>query len=448
MTLRRSRELSNACVSDRLLDVVGRVSTTLHGWEDLDPLIDRVGNARYVLLGEATHGTAEFYNWRRIISQRLIREKGFSFIAVEGDWPDCYRVNRFVKGYDEADRTARDALHAFKRWPTWMWANDEVAALAEWLRQYNVRWPKSPVGFFGLDVYSLWDSLQAVSHYLQSHEGRAVEFVQRAVRCFEPYGDDVQDYACATRWDFASCEDEVVELLRAIRAHTPHWANDGREAHFDAEQNALIAVDAEHYYRAMVRGNAQSWNVRDQHMADTLDRLMKHHGGSAKAIIWAHNTHIGDARFTDMADDGMFNLGQLVRQRHADEGVVLVGFSTHSGTVIASEAWDAPMRRIVVPEGREGSWEDVLHRVSPGDKLVLFDGVDPSRDRELFELRGHRAIGVVYRPQFEHFGNYVPTVLPRRYDALIYFDETRALHPLALRPVIEHEPSETYPTGM
>jgi erythromycin esterase-like protein len=420
----------------------------LHGWEDLDPLMERIGDAHYVLLGEASHGTADFYDWRRTISQRLIREKGFSFIAVEGDWPDCYRINRYVKGYADAGESAREVLHAFERWPTWMWANEEVVALVEWMRDHNRQRPdEQRVGFYGLDVYSLWDSMHAVLGYLDRADGPAGQAARRAFECFEPFGYDAQEYAEATAWTPTTCEEEVVELLRELRQRASLYEHDGREAFFNAEQNALVVKNAETYYRTMVRGDARSWNVRDQHMAETLARLMMHHGRDAKAIVWEHNTHIGDARYTDMAAGGMVNVGQLIRERHADDGVVLVGFSSHRGTVIAGDAWGAPMREMAVPPARDGSWEDILHQASKGDRLWI---IDPTVDHDvpLFEPRGHRAIGVVYRPQHEAFGNYVPTIMPKRYDALAFVDESHALHALHMRARLDHEVPETFPTGI
>jgi erythromycin esterase len=431
----------------RLEAAVTACATPLHGWEDLDPLFERIGNAHYVLLGEATHGTAEFYDWRRLISQRLIRERGFSFIAVEGDWPDCYRVNRYVKGYPDAGSSARDVLHAFERWPTWMWANEEVERLAEWLRRHNETAPAArQVGFYGLDVYSLWDSMRAVLDYLESTDGSAVAAARRAFECFEPYAEDVQEYARATMWAPASCEDDVVSLLQELRRHAPRYDRDGRDAYFDAEQNAIVAKNAESYYRTMVRGDSPSWNVRDRHMMVTLNRLMQHHGPHAKAIVWEHNTHIGDARYTDMAVAGMVNVGQLAREEHAAEGVVLVGFSTYQGSVIAGDEWGAAPRRMRVPAGRFGSWEEVLHRVMPADKMLIFDPDD--LPREFFEERGHRAIGVVYRPQHEAYGNYVPTVLPKRYDAVLSLDHSRAVHPLHVPAIVNQDLPETYPTGL
>jgi erythromycin esterase-like protein len=429
-----------------LVQRIGRMALPLEGPKDLGPLLERIGEARYVLLGEASHGTSEYYQWRAWISQRLVREKGFSFIAVEGDWPDCYRVNRYIKGYSDSGLDAREILDAFRRWPTWMWANEEVVALAEWLRRHNAGLPESHrIGFFGLDVYSLWESLYAVIGFLHKAEPSALPAARRAFRCFHPYGEDVQEYARATAMVPTSCEDEVVALLEELHSKAPRHRDDGREAFFAAEQNALVVEGAEAYYRAMVRGGPDSWNIRDRHMTETLERLMRHHGPDAKAIVWEHNTHIGDARATDMADDGMVNVGQLVRERHAGDGVVLVGFGSHRGRVIAGDEWEAPMESMPVPPAREGSWEDVLHRAGASDKLLLFDGVRD--DDDVIEERGHRAIGVVYHPHSERFGNYVPTVLPRRYDAFCYIDETRALHPLHPRADLRKMP-DTYPSGV
>jgi erythromycin esterase-like protein len=415
--------------------------------DDLDPLMERIGEARYVLLGEASHGTSEYYTWRTQISQRLIREKGFSFIAVEGDWPDCYRVNRFVRAAPESGTSAREVLHTFDRWPTWMWANKEIVVLAEWLRDYNDGLPEErKAGFYGLDVYSLWSSMREVIRYLERTDPDAVRAAWSAFRCFEPYGEDVQQYAWATRLVPTSCEDEVVALLAEIQQQAPRDREQDREASFSAEQNAVVAKNAEHYYRTMVHGGSASWNVRDHHMMETLERLMEHHGSAAKAIVWEHNTHIGDARATDMARTGMVNIGQLARQRKQKDGVMLVGFGSHRGSVIAGKEWEAPMERMPVPPAREGSWEDIMHRAGMQDKLLLLtDGAAPAG---FLEPRGHRAIGVVYDPAYEAFGNYVPTVLPRRYDAFLYIDQTEALHPLHLQPREDHEVPETYPAGV
>jgi erythromycin esterase len=424
------------------------LATPLRTPKDLDPLLNRIGDARYVLLGEASHGTAEFYTWRAAISRRLIKEKGFSFIAVEGDWPDCYRVNRYVKGYPDVGASARGVLHAFDRWPTWMWANHEIVELAEWLRGHNDVLPESArVGFYGLDVYSLWDSLYQVMGYLRKHDPSALKAAQHAFRCLEPHGEDVQEYARATLWTDESCEQEVIALLAELRRSPPAYPDDGRATHFNAEQNALVVKNAEHYYRTMVHGGADSWNFRDRHMTQTLKQLMAHHGPNARAIVWEHNTHIGDARFTDMADEGMVNVGQLVREQHGAGGTVLVGFGTYQGSVIAGREWEAPMERMIVPPAHECSWEQIMHQAGAEDKLLLFP--ESQMTRELLERRGHRAIGVVYHPEYERFGNYVPTVLPRRYDAFVYLDQTQALHPLhEVHAREDSEVPETYPTGV
>ena len=431
---------------DGVIEAIRGRALPLEDDADLDPLLDRIGDARIVLLGEASHGTHEYYTWRDRISRRLIAEKDFDFIAVEGDWPDCYTLNLYVKDWDAPGASATEVLHAFARWPTWMWANKEVAHLAEWLRDFNrTRSDELKVGFYGLDVYSLWESIDVVTRYLERVDPALAERARRAYGCFDPYEEDVQEYAWATAMVPTDCEEEVIATLSELRRKGPDFRREGPEAYFNAEQNALVAQNAERYYRAMIRGGAASWNVRDTHMMETLERLLKHHGPKSRAIVWEHNTHVGDARATDMARSGMVNIGQLAREAYGSD-VVIAGFSTHRGSVIAGESWGAPMQRIPVPEAREGSWEHLLHEASPQDKLLLLEGLDGA-DGAL-ERRGHRAIGVVYRPEREAFGNYVPTVLPYRYDAMLYIDRTHALHPLHLAPVEDHEVPETYPSGM
>jgi erythromycin esterase len=433
--------------ADPAVDDLRALARPLADPGDLDVLLDRIGDARFVLLGEASHGTSEYYVWRARLTKRLIEEQGFAFIAVEGDWPDCYAVNRYIKAYPDGGADARSVLQTFARWPTWLWANWEIVAVAEWLRRTNAgRPPEQQVGFYGLDVYSLWESLASVLDYLERTDPDAAAAARRAYRCFEPYGEDVQEYARATAFVNASCEADVVAMLTELRANAPVYRDDGREGYFNAEQNALVARNAERYYRAMVRGGGESWNVRDRHMAETLDRLLQHHGPAAKAIVWAHNTHIGDARATDMAQAGMVTVGQLVREAHADDGVVLVGFTGHRGSVIAGAAWGAPLERMTVPPAAPGSWEDVLHRAGERDALVILP--EPGAGASLRAPRGQRAIGVVYDPTSERAGNYVPTVLPARYDALLSFEETTAVHPLQVRPRDAGEPPETYPWGV
>jgi erythromycin esterase len=429
-------------------DIIRQVAHPLHTDADLDPLLERIGDSRFVLLGEASHGTSEYYLWRARLSKRLIQEMGFSFIAVEGDWPDCYRVNRYIKGYQDSGASAYEVLKGFERWPSWMWANWEVTALVEWLRSYNKDLPnKEKIGFYGLDVYSLWESLSEVMRYLEENAPESLEAAYRAYKCFQPYGENVQAYAYASQLIPTSCEDDVMKLLLEMQ-HKSHRAvpeSDG-EAAFNAEQNAYVAFGAERYYRTMIYGDAESWNIRDRHMAETLNRLVKQFGDTSKAIIWEHNTHIGDARATPMAAAGMLNVGQLVRDDHSSHGVVLVGFGSYQGDVIAGKHWGAPMERLPVPEAIEGSWEAILHKTLGEDYLLIFS--DSQEAKSFFKgVHGHRAIGVVYNPAERQGGGFVPSALSRRYDAFIYLEASQALHPLYLESHLDETP-ETYPWGV
>jgi len=421
---------------------LGAMAHPLQTPAHLDPLLDLVGDAKFVLLGEASHGTSEYYTWRTALTRRLVAEKGFSVVAVEGDWPDCRRIHRYLR--EGAQRPvlagAREVLHAFARWPTWMWANREVVRLVEWMREWSTQPDNVPLSFYGLDIYSLWESMTEIVSYLRRSSPESLPAAIAAFECFGATSSNAEAYAWRTRWLREDCESEVVRLLTEIRQRACGSAED----RFDAEQNALVLKNAEAYYRTMVRGGPDSWNVRDSHMTDTLERIAEHHGREARVIVWAHNTHVGDARFTDMAEDGMVNVGQLLRERRGIE-VVLVGFGSYVGSVIAGRQWDAPMERMGVPPAREGSWEELLHLAVGSDRLLILSGMD---EPALLKPRGHRAIGVVYHPEREA-GNYVPTVLPRRYDAFVYLDRTEALHPLReVLPLEEGEMPETWPTGM
>lgn len=373
---------------------------------DFDVLLDRVGDARVVILGEAGHGTHEFYRRRALLTRRPITERGFSFVAVEVDWPACARVDGSVRHRSGAPEDPRAALTDFDRRPTWMWANEEVVEFTRWLR---------------------------------THDPEEVPSALAACRCFEPHGEDPQEYALSTRFVPGGCENEVVDLLVRRQA-----AGDGAGT-FGAWQNAEVVAGAERYYRAVLGGGQPSWNVRDRHMDETLDRLLDHHGPGSKAVVWAHNTHVGDARGTDMPRSGLVTVGQPARERYGPEQVVLVGFGAHSGTVVAGEAWGAGTRVMSVPPAGTGSLEDVLHRHAPDAALVTF----PRSDQPdlLTATLAHRAIGVVHHPERERWGNYASTVLGERYDAFLWFDRTTALRPLHTRRVDALEP-ETYPSGV
>lgn len=417
-------------------------SYPLENIRHLDPLLAAIGDARVVMLGEASHGTSEYYNWRTVISRRLIEEKGFNFIAVEGDWPDCYAVNRYIKHYEDGG-SPREVLGVFQRWPTWMWGNWEVAALIHSLHRHNSGLPAAErVGFYGLDVYSLYDSLQKIIDYLQQKDPAMLAVAQAAFLCFEPYYENPQGYALATRGLVpVSCQEAVVEVLRKIQDNLPAFA-DEHESSFNQEQNARVAVNAEAYYRAMLQGGGASWNVRDRHMDETLARLLDWHGPDSKAIIWAHNTHVGDARATDMARARLVNIGQLARERYGDKQCFLVGMGSYQGTVVAGEAWGAPQEVMNLPPARPGSWEDYLYQAGRGNQLIF--AADIHRLSDLQMPVDHRAVGVVYNPATEAFTNYVPSWVNERYDAFLFFPESRALHALDLHADADKLP-ETFP---
>ena len=426
-------------------ETVGSNARPLSESADLDRLVEAASDASYVLVGEASHGTSEFYRWRARLTARLIEEANVAFVGVEGDWTDCYGVNRYVRHRGSDGDDARSVLDAYDRWPTWMWANWEVLEFVEWLRERNAaRPPESRVGFYGLDVYGLYESMAAVIDYLSDRDPEMAARVRDAYQCFEPYGDDAREYARSTRLIPEDCREEVIDVLTDLRRGVSGRDDGTAESEFDAEQNALVVRNAEEYYRSMAEGGVAAWNVRDRHMTDTVDRLMERPAVDGTAVVWAHNTHVGDARATDMADRGEVNVGQLVRERHGADDVLLVGFGTHGGSVIAGESWGAPMERMTVPPSRETSYGDVFHRADVGDAYLTFDDVDDGSP--LDAERGHRAIGVVYHPERE-LGNYVPTVLPERYDSFVHLEETSTLHPLHLEPYAA-SPPETYPWGV
>jgi erythromycin esterase len=411
--------------------------------KDLSSLVEDIGNRRIVMLGEASHGTHEFYTWRTAISKILIKEKGFNFIAVEGDWPDCYKINRYIKDYDDAGTGIEKVLQTFDRWPTWMWGNWEIAALAEWLKGNNLALPADQkTGFYGLDVYSLWDSMKVMMDYLEKEDPKAAVAVKKAMECFEPFNEDESRYAYYTLRDHG-CREEVLSLLKEIRLKAQFLDGD-REAGFNTEQNALVAVNAEKYYSNMIGFDNESWNIRDRHMMETLTRLLDFHGPASKAIVWEHNTHIGDARATGMHRAGMVNIGQLAREQYGKEQVYLAGFCSYKGTVIAGSQWGAVTQEMEVPEARTGSIEALLQQQNEKSGYLLFSKDTGAAYQTPIP---HRAIGVVYNPALEKQSNYVPSILNERYDALLFFDESKALHPLHLYPD-KHKLAATYPFNL
>lgn len=399
--------------------------------EDLFSLIAEIGDEKYVLLGESSHGTAEFYKIRAGISKKLIVDKGFTFVAVEGDWPACQQVNRYIKGFDNPFTNARQVLSSFNRWPTWMWANEELIDFIEWLKEYNEKQSEDQkVGFYGIDVYSLWESMEEVIGYLEKINSPDLEAAKKAFSCFEPFNRRPEKYGVSASFYSEGCHDEIIKLLTDI-SRSKHKYEDPEENSLNLEVNALIAANAENYYRTMIVNDNESWNIRDRHMVEVIKKISDFYKYNAKGIIWEHNTHVGDARATDMVDEGIINVGQIIREQEGNENVFICGFGTHRGTVIAADEWGVNFEKMIVPPADPGSWEGLMHKAGPFDKMLIFN----DENRSVFSERiGHRAIGVVYNPSYEQFGNYVPSV--NRYNAFLYINSTNALTPLEVEKVL------------
>jgi erythromycin esterase-like protein len=451
--------------ADRALAAVRAAARPLPGDEnDHDELMALIGDAPLVALGEASHGTHEFYRERARITRRLIVEKQFTAVAVEGDWPDAYRVNRFVRGLGaaaEADSDADAALAGFQRFPTWMWRNTVVAAFVDWLRGHNARLPAAEqCGFYGLDLYSLHASIAAVLAQLGRIDPAAAQRARERYACFDSFGPDSQAYGLMAGIQGADdCQDEVVATLVELAGRAKPGASSAAdaEARFDAEQNARLVKNAEAYYRQMYRHDVSTWNLRDDHMADTVAALRRHlsrpgaeagGGREPKIVVWAHNSHLGDARATEMGEQrGEINLGQRLREAHGQRAV-LVGFSTHTGTVMAATDWDGRGERKRVNPSREDSIEGLLHAAGPAHFLLPLRG-DASLADALREPRLQRAIGVIYRPDTERWSHYFHSRVAQQFDALIHLDETRAIDPLPDRAAGDTaEPPETFPSGL
>lgn len=440
------------------LAAVRALAIPLHCDDPHDALLDLAEDADLVLLGEASHGTHEFYRERARITQRLLAEKGFRAVAIEGDWPDAYRVNRYVRGLGR-DTDANEALASFKRFPTWMWRNTEVEAFVEWQRSFNAGLPKQArTGFYGLDLYSMHSSMAAVLEHLDAVDQQAAAQARERYACFDRFGDDSQMYGLMTGLRGAdSCEQAVRVALADLRrrAAASRGDMDDTEAAFNAAQNAQLVKNAEAYYRSMYLSDVSSWNLRDLHMASTLGQLQSHlwcqagHGERpSKVVVWAHNSHLGDARATEMGQRrGELNLGQLVRERHGKRAL-LVGFTTHAGSVTAAHDWGAPTQRMQVVPARVDSHEGLLHASGIG-RLMLPLRNAGAHAEALSKARLERAIGVIYRPATERMSHYFHAELGSQFDALIHLDTTRALEPLEPGPGWSGaEAPATYPAGV
>ena len=426
------------------------------GASDDTDLAGLLAGSRYALLGEASHGTDEFYRERAEITKRLIAEHGFAAVAVEADWPDALRIDRYVRG-EPGDATARDALADFRRFPTWMWRNRVVLEFVEWLRAHNSALPvERRTGFYGIDLYSLFTSIDAVLAYLDRTDPQAAQRARERYACFDHFHQDSQAYAYAARFGLsASCEHEVVvqlqELVAARGRDAERAAPVDATARFQAEQNARLVRNAEAYYRTMFSGRVSSWNLRDRHMVEMLEALHDHLAAGRREppriAVWAHNSHLGDASATEMGDSGEWNVGQLVRERHG-AAAALVGFSTHHGTVTAANDWDAPHEQMRVRPGLEGSFEALFHRVGIARFCLVLRG-NAALAGALAAPRLQRAIGVIYRPETERQSHYFATRLPDQFDAIVHIDQTRGVEPLdRTEPHTEGEAPETYPSGV
>jgi erythromycin esterase-like protein len=444
--------------ADRILrDLVQDSARPLTGSpEDFDPLMKLIGDAPLLLLGEASHGTHEFYRQRAELTKRLIRGKGFTAVAVEADWPDAYRVNRYVRAESD-DADAVDALAGFQRFPAWMWRNADVLDFVGWLRAYNdsLSQTGAKAGFYGLDLYSLHASIEAVLNYLDKIDPEGARRARHRYSCFEHFGADPQTYGYAAGLGLShTCETEVVnQLIELQRSAAVYARRDGRIAaddFFYAEQNARVVRNAEEYYRSMFGSRVSSWNLRDRHMVETLEALREHlqsQREAPKVVLWAHNSHLGDARATERRIAGELNVGQLVRERHGS-AAVLIGFTTYSGTVTAASNWgDAAECKRVRP-ALTGSYEALFHDVGiPRFALNLRDGgqaADGLRDPLL-----ERAIGVIYLPETERVSHYFAAHLSSQFDGILHFDQTRAVEPLERTAEWgAGEVAETFPSGV
>jgi erythromycin esterase-like protein len=432
----------------QVLDLLRRGARPLN---DIDELTAHAGSASYVLIGEASHGTHEFYEIRAEITKRLIREHGFLAVAAEADWPDAQRIDRYVRGRS-ADTSADSALSDFLRFPRWMWRNRVVEEFVWWLREYN-RSRSPQAGFYGVDLYSMYASRDAVIQYLDRVDADAARRARDRYACFDHYGEDPQSYGLAAGFSMSeSCETEAVQQLVDLQRRS--WEYMHRDGHvaeddfFSAEQNARLVRNAEEYYRSMFRGRVSTWNLRDRHMAETVHAMagwLERRHGYSKIVLWEHNSHLGDARATEMSRRGEFNVGQLMRERYPGQ-TFTIGFTTWTGTVTAATDWGDDAETKKVRPGLPGSWETLFHEVGEsGFVMTLHAELADAMKEERLE----RAIGVIYRPETERVSHYFHARLAEQFDAVIHVDTTRALEPLDRISEVSHaEAPETFPSGL
>jgi erythromycin esterase-like protein len=411
---------------------------------DLNPLLERIGSARIVLLGEATHGTSEFYKMRERITRELIVEKGFQFIAIEADWPDAARVDHYVRHFQHPP----SEWTAFARFPTWMWRNTEVRDFVSWLRKHNGTEEKGKrVAFHGLDLYSLYDSIRSVLNYLDEVDPESAKVARERYGCLTPWQRDPATYGhAALTGSYPTCESDVVRTLTDLLAKRRAYAEHDGERFLDAEQNARLVANAERYYRIMYYGSRASWNLRDGHMFETLKNLLAFHGAGSKAVVWAHNSHVGNAGATEMAVRGEYNIGQLCRREFGDQAY-LIGFGTHSGTVAAASEWGGPMEIKTVRPASPNSYEQLCHATGLARFMLGLRGRGDLRGPTgLGKEPLERAIGVIYRPETEMASHYFRANLPQQFDEYVWFDNTHAVTPLDTAEV--KGLPDTYPFGV
>jgi len=411
---------------------------------DLDPLLQRLDAARIVLLGEASHGTSEFYRMRARISRELIERKGFSFVAIEGDWPDAARIDHYVRHAEYAP----SEWTAFARFPRWMWRNGDVRNFVDWLRAHNAKIePDNRVAFHGLDLYSLYNSISSVLNYLDDIDPRTAQVARHRYGCLTPWEADPATYGhAALTGEFPTCEREVVSMLTELMQKQRAYAEHDGERFLDAVQNARLVANAERYYRIMYYGSRASWNLRDSHMFETLKTLLDFHGPTSRAIVWAHNSHVGNSAATEMSSRGEYNIGQLCREEFGGDAYS-IGFGMNSGTVAAASEWDGPMEIKAVRAAVRGSYERLCHEAGiPRFLLRLRSPIAPNLAEGLSRPRLERAIGVIYRPETELQSHYFQADLPHQFDEYIWFDDTEAVSPLETA-ALEGLP-DTYPFGL